>query len=378
MAKVAPPGLTQIFDNDGNPAAGFLLYTYDAGTTTPRTTWSDSAETTPNLNPIVLDANGRAQIFWRGNYYIELRTAANVLIWSQDNFNIPSDAVGTSVVFDNGTAATPSVRFAQATSSGLFSPAANVVAMSINGVELMRWTGTNVGIGISAPAAKLHVGGTFRAAGAVTVDAGGITVTAGGITVTAGGLTVTAGGLTVTAGGATLNGNVSVAGGTFTSRGFVDNATTAAWNIDSAGRLRNNANTQLSFSARRTTTLGATGNIVFADVGFTGGHNRATMYNVATGEATIPTGQGGDYLVVFGGHATVNSAGASLTYELRVNGAAIHSRSLSGNDVGATNHIGISTVLANLSQSDVVTIFVSAISNVTIQAGANFAMRQLG
>jgi adhesin HecA-like repeat protein len=301
-----------------------------------------------------------------------------VLIWSQDNFNIPSDATGSSIVFDNGRAATPSVRFAQATSGGLFSPAANVVAMSISGVELMRWTGTNVGIGISAPAAKLHVSGTFRAAGAVTVDAGGITVTAGGITVTAGGMTITAGGLTVTAGGATLNGNVSVAGGTFTSRGFVDNATAAAWNIDTAGRLRNNGNTQLSFSARRTTTLGATGNIVFADVGFPGGHNRATMYNVATGEATIPTGQGGDYSVNFGCFATITAAGGSVTIELRVNGTMVHTRGASGNDVGGTSGINIDTVLGGLAQGDVVTIFVASISNATIQIGANFAMRQLG
>lgn len=378
MANVAPPGLLQIFDDNGDPAAGYLLYTYDAGTTTPRTTWSDAAETTPNLNPIVLDANGRAQVYWRGNYYIELRTPANVLVWSQDNFNIPDPSAGTSIVFSNGSAATPSVRFAQATSSGLFSPAANVVAMSINGVELMRWTGTNVGIGITSPTAKLHVAGTGRFQSSLTVDAGGITVTAGGVTVTAGGMTITAGGLSVVAGGATIVGGLTVTAGVFASRGFTDNATSAQWEINAAGRMKNPGQAQLSFAARRiTTAISGTGNIVFQDVAFTGGHNVATMYNVATGEATIPTGEAGDYLVMFGANANVTGAGASASVELRVNGSAVITRAFGGNDVGATSGIAIGTML-RLAQGDVVTVFVASISNCAIGIGANFSMRQLG
>jgi len=49
----------QFFDNDGEPLAGGLLYTYTAGTTTPQTTYTDDTGGTPNANPIVLDAAGR-------------------------------------------------------------------------------------------------------------------------------------------------------------------------------------------------------------------------------------------------------------------------------------------------------------------------------
>jgi len=52
------------FDTDGiTPLSGGKIYTYAAGTTTPLATYSDSAGTTPNANPITLDANGQALIY---------------------------------------------------------------------------------------------------------------------------------------------------------------------------------------------------------------------------------------------------------------------------------------------------------------------------
>jgi hypothetical protein len=49
----------QFFDNNGVVLAGGKLYTYDAGTTTLRATYTDSTGATPNSNPIVLDSAGR-------------------------------------------------------------------------------------------------------------------------------------------------------------------------------------------------------------------------------------------------------------------------------------------------------------------------------
>lgn len=49
----------QFFDNSGNPLAGGKIFTYTAGSSTKQTTYSDSAGTVPNANPVVLDADGR-------------------------------------------------------------------------------------------------------------------------------------------------------------------------------------------------------------------------------------------------------------------------------------------------------------------------------
>lgn len=50
-------------NNTGSPAAGFLLFTYVAGTSTKQATWTDSTQVTQNTNPIVLDANGGANVW---------------------------------------------------------------------------------------------------------------------------------------------------------------------------------------------------------------------------------------------------------------------------------------------------------------------------
>src|ERR1700733_6335904 len=47
----------------GQPAVGFLLFTFISGTTTPQSTWTDSTQDTLNTNPIVLDSNGSATVW---------------------------------------------------------------------------------------------------------------------------------------------------------------------------------------------------------------------------------------------------------------------------------------------------------------------------
>jgi hypothetical protein len=79
----------QFFDNNGDPLSGGLVYTYDAGTTTPRATYTDENGSTPNTNPIVLDSAGRtpAEIWLTTGvaYKFILRTSAGVLIGTYDD-----------------------------------------------------------------------------------------------------------------------------------------------------------------------------------------------------------------------------------------------------------------------------------------------------
>lgn len=79
----------QFFDDNGNPLSGGLLYTYEAGTTTPQTTYTDSNGNVANSNPIVLDAAGRVPYqVWltsQASYKFILKTSTGVTVWSEDD-----------------------------------------------------------------------------------------------------------------------------------------------------------------------------------------------------------------------------------------------------------------------------------------------------
>lgn len=83
--SLMPNAKQQYFTDNGVPLSGGLLYTYEAGTTTPKATYSDYAGTTPNANPIVLDSRGEAVVFWDGSYKVVLKTSTGTTIYTQDN-----------------------------------------------------------------------------------------------------------------------------------------------------------------------------------------------------------------------------------------------------------------------------------------------------
>jgi hypothetical protein len=61
---------TQQFINNGEPVSGGSVQVYTANTVTPANTWQDKAQTTLNANPIVLNAQGRCNIWLQqGNVY---------------------------------------------------------------------------------------------------------------------------------------------------------------------------------------------------------------------------------------------------------------------------------------------------------------------
>ena len=99
MSKISPYAFLQEFDNNGEPLAGGLLYTYDAGTATPKATYTDSDEGTANDNPVVLDAYGRADVWLTtGAYKFILKTSAGVTIKEVDDIvGEASNVFGASV-----------------------------------------------------------------------------------------------------------------------------------------------------------------------------------------------------------------------------------------------------------------------------------------
>ena len=95
MSAYLSPVLKQrFFDSNGNPLSGGLLYTYSAGTTTPKVTYTTQAASAANTNPIVLDSEGECDIWLiPGNYKFALHDSDDVAQWTVDNIEVLDNEV---------------------------------------------------------------------------------------------------------------------------------------------------------------------------------------------------------------------------------------------------------------------------------------------
>lgn len=77
------------FDSDGTALASGKVYTYIAGTTTNKATYTDAAAGTPNANPVVLDSNGEADIWLLTDeeYKFKITDSADTTIATVDNIS---------------------------------------------------------------------------------------------------------------------------------------------------------------------------------------------------------------------------------------------------------------------------------------------------
>lgn len=79
----------QFFTNDGLPLNGGKIYTYQAGSTNPLSTYTDVNGNIPNSNPIILGTDGRPSLeIWLSagyNYKFVLQDSSGNLIQTYDN-----------------------------------------------------------------------------------------------------------------------------------------------------------------------------------------------------------------------------------------------------------------------------------------------------
>jgi len=124
MAVLSPPPKTQFLDASGAPLVGGKVFTYAAGTTTPLATYTTSGGTTPNANPVILNARGEADIWYSNgvSYKVVLKDSADATIWTVDNIVIPGSmasqnanavnitggTIGSGVTFNGNTTGTAS------------------------------------------------------------------------------------------------------------------------------------------------------------------------------------------------------------------------------------------------------------------------------
>jgi hypothetical protein len=84
MSQVAPPLKFRAVGADGLALVGGKLYTYTAGTSTPKDTYTSYALSASNTNPVILDARGEADLWLDGNYKFILKDWADATIWTVD------------------------------------------------------------------------------------------------------------------------------------------------------------------------------------------------------------------------------------------------------------------------------------------------------
>lgn len=85
MAVMLEAPYSYFTDTNGIPLNGGKVYTYAAGTTTPKATYTDYTEIAPAANPIILDSAGRASIWITGSYKFVVTDSNNVTLYTTDN-----------------------------------------------------------------------------------------------------------------------------------------------------------------------------------------------------------------------------------------------------------------------------------------------------
>ena len=110
------PPAAGLFDSSGDPLSGGLVNTYVSGTTTAKNSYPTqddaAAQTNANANPVVLDSNGRAQIWLDGVYKVVVTDSAGSTIQTVDEYGLVTDAdvydkeylQGLEVTLDTDTA----------------------------------------------------------------------------------------------------------------------------------------------------------------------------------------------------------------------------------------------------------------------------------
>lgn len=106
MAGSLLPQPRQIFqDSAWNPGIAYQIYTYAAGSLTPKDTYKDAALTTPNTNPVICNARGEVVMFGNEQYRVILKDSLGSTVWDQDNVESASSAVSTAIAALNSSLA---------------------------------------------------------------------------------------------------------------------------------------------------------------------------------------------------------------------------------------------------------------------------------
>lgn len=97
--SLLPNGVQTFTGPNGTPLSGGLVHFYVPGTTTPKNTYQDAAQTILNSNPVALNANGQAIIYGTGDYRQIAYDEFGNLVWDE----LTSAAISSAALSAAGT-----------------------------------------------------------------------------------------------------------------------------------------------------------------------------------------------------------------------------------------------------------------------------------
>lgn len=183
-----PPVIRQrYFNANGAPLAGGKLYAYQAGTSTPQATYTDSTGVTPNSNPIILDANGEAAMWLDQSlsYKFVLKDSSDVTQWTVDNVIglLTANSINTASLQD-GAVSSAKIADNAVTTAKLQSDASVDANRAVNTNHIRDGVITRTKLASGAVANETVSTQTASFTAATTVDVYLCDATSGAITVT--------------------------------------------------------------------------------------------------------------------------------------------------------------------------------------------------
>ena len=190
---LTPTPFQTVLDDTGVASPGALIYTYTAGTTTAAATYTTSALSVANANPIVADSAGRyvAYLAAGANMKFVYKTAAGATIRTQDNvLSVPGAAVNLDIQGTVGVAVTAGqVCYL---SSGAEATPLTPGLWYLTDADFAVSSTTCQSIGMAVSAIPINAAGTIRIAGLATTAAAVVVGSTYYVSATAGAITTTA------------------------------------------------------------------------------------------------------------------------------------------------------------------------------------------
>ena len=165
---LTPTPYQTVLDGDGVAVSGAKIYTYVAGTTTNAATYTSSALSSANTNPIVADSAGRyvAYLTAGANLRFIIKTSADVLIDDQDNVqSVPGSSVNLDIEGTVGEAVTAGQVLYLSSAAESVPLTAGKWYLTDSDAAATSTAPQSIGVAVSAIA--INTAGTIRLAGEV-------------------------------------------------------------------------------------------------------------------------------------------------------------------------------------------------------------------